>query len=106
MADHEIPSVELFGGRVLVQPPAKADKFITSGKIVRTDAYDTRPTEGIVRIVDTHCPLALNAGDRVLFSDRAGKEKRINGEMYVLLLPEEIEAVVLERESDIEGAAV
>ena len=95
-----MPKIKPLNDRVLIQRIEASDT--TAGGIVLPDSAKEKPTEG--RIVATgagrrtdegkRIPLAVEVGDRVLFSSYAGTSVKEGGEEYLILDESEILAVV------------
>ncbi len=89
--------------RVVVRPLPKEEK--TRGGIFLPDtASKEKPQEGTVMAVGEgrlddngrRTPVAVKAGDRVLFAKYAGNEIRIEDEEYLILAEKDILAIVNE----------
>lgn len=88
--------------RVLVRPIEAEDR--TAGGIVLPDTAKEKSQRGEVvavgtgRLLDTgeRVPLALKAGDRVLFGKYAGTEIKIEGEEHQIMRESEILGVLEE----------
>lgn len=87
--------------RVLVKPMDREE--MTKGGIYLPDtASKDRPTEGKVLAVGTgvvkkngeKTPLEVKAGDRVIYSEYAGTEIKMDGEKFLILRQEDILAVL------------
>jgi chaperonin GroES len=81
--------------RILIRRVEEADT--TRGGIIIPDSAKEKPQEGVVVAVGTGrhekghvTPLAVKAGDRVLFGKYAGSEIKIDGEELLILKEEEI----------------
>ena len=82
--------------RVLIRRIEEAET--TRGGIIIPDTAKDKPQEGEVIAVGNgktndkgqHTPLAVKAGDRILFGKYAGTEIKIDGEEYVIMREEEI----------------
>jgi len=81
--------------RVLVRRVEEAETV--RGGIIIPDSAKEKPQEGVVVAVGTGrhekghvTPLAVKAGDRVLFGKYAGSEIKIDGEELLILKEEEI----------------
>ena len=81
--------------RVLVRRVEEAESV--RGGIIIPDTAKEKPQEGVVVAVGTGryekgqtIPLAVKAGDRVLFGKYAGSEIRIEGEELLILKEDEI----------------
>ena len=85
--------------RVIVKRQEK--ETTTAGGIVLASSAAEKPSEGVViavgpgKVVDGSLrPLDVKAGDRVLFCIYTGSEVKVDGEDYVIMLEEEIFAVI------------
>ena len=93
-------SIRPLNDRVLIQRVEASEK--TAGGILLPDSAKEKPTEGRIVAVGTgklgdsgkRVPLAVNVGDRVLFSSYAGTNIKDDGEEYMILEANEILAVV------------
>ncbi len=74
----------------------------TKGGIIIPDSAKEKPQEGEVVAVGSGritedgkiTPLEIKAGDKILFSKYAGNEIKIDGEEYLILREDDIQAVV------------
>jgi chaperonin GroES len=86
--------------RVLVQRTAEETK--TKGGIIIPDSAKEKPQEGKIiatgdgRILDSgaKAPLAVKAGDKILFGKYSGSEIKIDGEEYLIMREEDILAIL------------
>jgi chaperonin GroES len=86
--------------RVIVQRVAEESK--TAGGIIIPDSAKEKPQEGKViavgdgRILDSggKAPLAVKAGDRILFGKYSGTEIKIAGEEYLIMREEDILGII------------
>ncbi len=86
--------------RVLVSRVAEESK--TKGGIIIPDTAKEKPQEGKVvavgdgRVLDSgqKAPLAVKAGDRILFGKYSGTEIKLGGEEYLIMREEDILAIV------------
>jgi chaperonin GroES len=82
--------------RILVQRVEEADT--TRGGIIIPDSAKDKPQEGEVISVGRGksndegkvFPLAVKAGDRILFGKYSGTEIKIDGEDYIIMREEEV----------------
>ncbi len=76
----------------------------TSGGIIIPDTAKEKPSEGIVEAVGPGMispegkviPMAVKAGDKVLFGKWSGTEVKLEGETYLLIKEAEILGVIEE----------
>lgn len=88
------------GDRVVLQR-VEADQQ-TSGGIVLPDAAKEKPTQGRVLSVGDgpvladgrHSPSQVHEGDRVLFSEYAGTEVKVDGKEVIILRESDILAII------------
>jgi chaperonin GroES len=86
--------------RVLVQ--RLADDTEKVGSIIIPDSAKEKPQEGKViavgkgRVTDegTHLPLAVKAGDRILFGKYSGSEVKLDGQEYLIMKEEDVLGVL------------
>ena len=86
--------------RVLVQRVAEEEK--TKGGIIIPDSAKEKPQEGKIiavgegRVSDSgsKTPLAVKAGDRVLFGKYSGTEITVNGQEYLIMREEDILGII------------
>lgn len=86
--------------RLIVRRIAEEEK--TKGGIIIPDSAKEKPQEAEVIAVGSGrinedgkvTPLEVKAGDKVLFSKYSGNEIKIDGEEYLILREEDIQAVV------------
>jgi len=86
--------------RLIVRRIAEEEK--TKGGIIIPDSAKEKPQEAEVVAVGSGrisedgkiTPLEIKAGDKVLFSKYSGNEIKIDGEEYLILREEDIQAVV------------
>ncbi len=96
-------SLHPLGNRVLIEPSDRERK--TAGGIILPDNVQKKPTEGIVVAVGpgsrstdgTYSPMAVNPGDKVIYSKYGGTEITNGDKEYTILDEDQIYAV-LERE--------
>ena len=82
--------------RVLVRRVAQEEK--TSGGIIIPDTAKEKPMEGEVVSVGDGArtedgkiqPMAVKAGDRILFGKYSGSEIQLNGEDYLIMKEEDV----------------
>ena len=82
--------------RVLVRRLEKLDD--KHGSIIIPDSAKEKPQEGKVVAVGTgrvtedgkKLPLALKAGDRILFGKYSGSEVKLNGQEYLIMKEEDV----------------
>jgi len=92
--------VKPLNDRVLVQRVEEMQ--VTKGGIFIPDTAKEKPVEGKIIAVGpgkvneqgNRIPLAVKAGDRVLFGRYAGSEIKIEGEEYLMMREEDILAIV------------
>ena len=88
------------GDRVLVKRLEPVQK--TKGGIVLPDSAQEKPKEGEIVSVGAgkvndkgeRTPLAVKAGDKVIFTSYAGTEIKIDGEEYLIMREEDILAII------------
>ena len=88
------------GDRVIVQRLGSAEK--SKGGLYLPDAAQEKPQEGKVIAVGTGkvlkngktVPLAVKAGDRILFGKYSGSEIKVDDKEYVFLNEDDILAIV------------
>lgn len=88
------------GDRVLVKRLEAEEK--TRGGIILPDTAKEKPKEGRVmavgsgRLLDNGQRLApqVKVGDRVIFSSYAGTEVKVDGEEYLIMREEDIQAII------------
>ncbi|RKY21588.1 MAG: co-chaperone GroES [Planctomycetota bacterium] len=88
------------GDRVLVKRLEAEEK--TRGGIILPDTAKEKPKEGRVmavgsgRLLDNGQRLApqVKVGDRVIFSSYAGTEVKVEGEEYLIMREEDIQAII------------
>ncbi len=88
------------GDRVLVKRLEAEEK--TKGGIILPDTAKEKPKEGRVmavgsgRLLDNGQRLApqVKVGDRVIFSSYAGTEVKVDGEEYLIMREEDIQAII------------
>ena len=88
------------GDRVLVKRLEAEEK--TKGGIILPDTAKEKPKEGRVmavgsgRLLDNGQRLApqVKVGDRVIFSSYAGTEVKVEGEEYLIMREEDIQAII------------
>jgi chaperonin GroES len=81
--------------RVLVQRLAEQDQ---QGRILIPDSAKEKPQEGQVIAVGTGrtsddghtIPLAVKAGDRILFGKYSGSEVKLDGQEYLIMKEEDV----------------
>jgi chaperonin GroES len=86
--------------RILVKRREEEDK--SAGGILIPDSAKEKPQQGDVVAVGPGArldngdlrPMAVSAGDRVLFGKYAGSEVKLDGEEYVIMREEDVLAVV------------
>jgi chaperonin GroES len=86
--------------RVLVERISEEEK--TKGGIIIPDSAKEKPQEGKVvsigtgKILDngTTRPLAVKAGDRILFSKYSGSEVKLEGVEYLIVREEDILGII------------
>jgi chaperonin GroES len=86
--------------RILVKRRDEDEK--TAGGILVPDSAKEKPQQGDVVAVGPGArldngdvrPMAVQAGDRVLFGKYAGSEVKVDGEEYVIMREEDVLAVV------------
>jgi chaperonin GroES len=86
--------------RVLVQ--RLADDTEKVGSIIIPDSAKEKPQEGKViavgngRVTDegTRLPLAVKAGDRILFGKYSGSEVKLDGQEYLIMKEEDVLGVL------------
>ncbi len=86
--------------RLIVRRIAEEEK--TKGGIIIPDSAKEKPQEAEVIAVGSGrinedgkiTPLEVKAGDKILFSKYSGNEIKIDGEEYLILREEDIQAVV------------
>jgi chaperonin GroES len=86
--------------RVLVQKAEAAEK--TAGGIIIPDTAQEKPMEGVIKAVGTGYvndngetrPLAVKAGDKVIYSKWAGTEVTIDGEELMVMKESDIIGIV------------
>ena len=82
--------------RVLVQRLAEQDE--KHGSLIIPDSAKEKPQEGTIIAVGTgkvtdegkHLPLAVKAGDRILFGKYSGSEVKLDGEEYLIMKEEDV----------------
>ena len=87
---------EPLNDRVLVKREDPEDK--TPGGIILPQGAKEKPREGIVKVIGpgkerdngTVKKMTVKVGDRILMPMFAGSEIKVDGEIYVLLLEDEI----------------
>ena len=86
--------------RVLVQRLAEQDE--KHGSLIIPDSAKEKPQEGTIIAVGTgkvtdegkHLPVAVKAGDRVLFGKYSGSEVRLDGQDYLVMKEEDVIGVL------------
>ena len=86
--------------KVLVKRVDEENK--TSGGIIIPDTAKEKPSEGIVEAVGNGfraedgkvLPMAVKAGDRVLFGKWAGTEIKLNGEPRLIIKESDVLAII------------
>ncbi len=86
--------------RVLVQRLADQDE--RHGSLIIPDSAKEKPQEGTVIAVGTgkvtdegkHLPVAVKAGDRILFGKYSGSEVRLDGQDYLVMKEEDVIGVL------------
>ncbi len=88
--------------RILVQRLESEEK--TAGGIIIPDSAQEKPSRGVVVSVGEgrrddsgeRKPLDVKVGDKVLFSKYGGTEVKVEGEEYLLMREEDIQAIIIE----------
>ena len=83
--------------RVLVEP-AKAEER-TAGGIIIPDSAKEKPLKGTVRAVGNGTkdePMAVKAGDKVLYGKYAGTEIELEGEKLLMMRQSDVLAIIEE----------
>lgn len=86
--------------RLIIKRLSEEEK--TAGGIIIPDSAKEKPQEGEVvavgngKILDDgkKCPLEVKVGDKVLFSKYSGNEIKVDGQEYLIMKEEDIQAVV------------
>ena len=86
--------------RVLVQRLAEQDE--RHGSLIIPDSAKEKPQEGKViavgagKVTDDgkHLPVAVKAGDRILFGKYSGSEVRLDGQDYLVMKEEDVLGVL------------
>ncbi|MDX2175247.1 MAG: co-chaperone GroES [Candidatus Sumerlaeia bacterium] len=90
------------GDRLLVDRLESAEQK-SSGGIIIPDTAKERPTEGLVIAAGEGkrlesgklSPLAVKAGDKILFGKWSGTEVKIDGKEYIIMREDDVLAVLL-----------
>jgi len=88
--------------RILVQRLESEEK--TAGGIIIPDSAQEKPSRGVIIAVGEgrrddsgeRKPLDVKVGDNVLFSKYGGTEVKVEGEEYLLMREEDIQAIIIE----------
>lgn len=86
--------------RLIIKRLTEEEK--TAGGIIIPDSAKEKPQEGEVvavgngKILDDgkKCPLEVKVGDKVLFSKYSGNEIKVDGQEYLIMKEEDVQAVV------------
>ncbi len=89
--------------RIVVEQIEAEEK--TKGGIILPDTAKEKPKEGVVKsagpgrtLEDGKIePLAVKAGDRILFASYAGAEVKIDDKEYIIMKEEDVLAIILEK---------
>ena len=86
--------------RLIIKRLTEEEK--TAGGIIIPDSAKEKPQEGEVVAVGNgkiledgkKCPLEVKVGDKVLFSKYSGNEIKVDGQEYLIMKEEDVQAVV------------
>jgi chaperonin GroES len=86
--------------RILIKRIEEEEK--TKGGIIIPDAAKEKPQEGLVvavgdgKMLDngTRVPIALKAGDKILFGKYSGTEIKVEGDEHLILREDDVLAVI------------
>jgi chaperonin GroES len=93
-------NLRLLGDRILIEPVDRAE--MTKGGIVIPDTAKEKPQEGIVQALGTgrilddgqRVPIALNVGDKVLYTRYAGDEFKPDDVAFLIISEKDVLAVI------------
>ncbi|MDR2474935.1 MAG: co-chaperone GroES [Bacteroidales bacterium] len=88
-------NIKPLADRVLIKPAAAEEK--TVGGIIIPDSAKEKPLKGEVMAVGNGTkdePMALKAGDKVLYGKYAGTEIEIEGNQYLIMRQSDVLATI------------
>lgn len=88
-------SIRPLADRVLIEPTAAEE--VTMGGIIIPDSAKEKPLKGKVLAVGTGTkdePMALKAGDNVLYGKYAGTEIEFEGQKHLMMRQSDVLAVI------------